>query len=306
MAPPRDEALPGLDALVVVEGFNDCLALHRAVRAPVYVMGGGGALADSMRPELRYLGTLAAAGVLPRQLVVFTDPDWQGRTFRTMLDDELRVAAEKAAAAAAKARAKAGAATGAAGAAGVAAAAKGSAVGGVGEAAVLRPGARRQLKPATAAVTGVEAKQEVSAAAPAAGIDGEVVVRHAFLRVELATSEAERGWHEAGNVGVEHATADTIRSCLRRARPGFGPGRTEFTAEGLQADGLIGVWNDKTKVAGPGLRRGRFCRALGIDEVGSGKALANLLNRYFSQADYAAALEACQLQQAAGQKEAAV
>lgn len=35
MAPPRDESLPSLDALVVVEGFNDCLALHKAVRAPV-------------------------------------------------------------------------------------------------------------------------------------------------------------------------------------------------------------------------------------------------------------------------------
>lgn len=63
--------------------------------------------------------------------------------------------------------------------------------------------------------------------------------------------------HEAGNVGVEHAAPDTIRTCLRRARPGFGPGRTEFTAEGLQADGLIGVWNDKTKV-GAGSRGGVY------------------------------------------------
>ncbi|KAG2451342.1 hypothetical protein HYH02_003946 [Chlamydomonas schloesseri] len=308
MAPPRDESLPGLDALVVVEGFNDCLALHRAVRAPVYVMGGGGALADAMSPELRYLWQLASAGVLPRQLVVFTDPDWQGRTYRTLLDDELRVAAGKAAVAAAKAAAKVGAGTGK-GAAG-AAAAKGPVVGGsVGaDAAVLRPGARRLLKPAAAAGQGSEAKQETAlpAAAPAAAASapgGEVVVRHAFLRVELATSEVDSGRHEAGNVGVEHATPDVIRSCLRRARPGFGPGRSEFTAEGLQADGLIGVWNDKAKVAGPGLRRGRFCRALGIDEVGSGKALANLLNRYFTRDDYAAALEACQLPQGAAHQE---
>eukprot|EP00198_Chlamydomonas_reinhardtii_P013054 XP_001702391.1 predicted protein [Chlamydomonas reinhardtii] len=314
MAPPRDESLPSLDALVVVEGFNDCLALHKAVRAPVYVMGGGGVLADAMRPELRYLGQLAGAGVLPRQLVVFTDPDWQGRTYRTLLEDELRVVAEQAEKAAAKAKAKAeagaGGGKGAGGVVGAAAATSGPVVGGAGQAAVLRPGARRLLKPAAAAAPAAEVKQEAkqetaavtATAAPAAIASAGVTVRHAFLRVELATSEAESRRHEAGNVGVEHAAPDTIRTCLRRARPGFGPGRTEFTAEGLQADGLIGVWNDKTKVAGPGLRRGRFCRALGIDEVGSGKALANLLNRYFSRADYAAALEACEMQQDAAQE----
>ncbi len=53
---------------------------------------------------------------------------------------------------------------------------------------------------------------------------------------------------------------------------------------------------------GPGLMRARFCRALGIDEVGNGKALTNVLNRYFSRADYAAALKTCQLPQGKGQQ----
>lgn len=42
---------------------------------------------------------------------------------------------------------------------------------------------------------------------------------------------------------------------------------------------------------GPQLRRGRFCRALGIDEVGTGKGLVNLLNRYFTREEYEAALQ---------------
>lgn len=166
-------------------------------------MGGGGVLADAMRPELRYLGQLAGAGVLPRQLVVFTDPDWQGRTYRTLLEDELRVVAEQAEKAAAKAKAKAeagaGGGKGAGGVVGAAAATSGPVVGGAGQAAVLRPGARRLLKPAAAAAPAAEVKQEAkqetaavtATAAPAAIASAGVTVRHAFLRVELATSEAE-------------------------------------------------------------------------------------------------------------------
>ncbi|PNH10870.1 Serine/threonine-protein phosphatase 4 regulatory subunit 4 [Tetrabaena socialis] len=272
MAPPRDDTLPRMDALVVVEGFNDCLALHRAVRAPVFVLGGGYAVAEEMRPELRYLVALAAEGLLPRRLVVFTDPDWQGRNFRTYLDDLFRPSQ---------------------------AAAGGKAAGGG------QPG-----RAAAAGAAGLHLRliKGVDGAAGAAAVAGrnrpppaEVVVRHAFLRVELGTSADSNRNHEAGNVGVEHATPDAVRTCLRRARPGFGVGRTEFSLEELRAAGLVGSWDDKALVAGPQLRRSRFCAALGIDVVGTGKALLNLLNRFFSREDYEMALR----QAVAGDAEAA-
>ncbi|EFJ50926.1 hypothetical protein VOLCADRAFT_88347 [Volvox carteri f. nagariensis] len=223
----------GLDALIIVEGFNDCIAVHRSVRSPVYVLSGGYALAEEMKPELRYVAGLAASGQLPSQVVVFTDPDWQGRMFRTYLDDIFR-------------------------------------------------------QPALPA-----ADQSLVAAAPLKGMKpGKgLIVRHAFLRVEQGTSEVASRYHDAGNVGVEHASPEVIRTSLVRARPGFLPGRTEFSVEQLRADGLIGSWDDKQQVAGPQLRRGRFCRALGIDEVGTGKGLVNLLNRFFTREEYEAALK---------------
>ena len=51
-----------------------------------------------------------------------------------------------------------------------------------------------------------------------------------------------------GHVGVEHASPDTIRACLTRARPGFGTSRKEFNVEELKADGLVGSWDDKAQV----------------------------------------------------------
>ncbi|KAG2485881.1 hypothetical protein HYH03_015464 [Edaphochlamys debaryana] len=289
LAPPANDQLPRLNALVVVEGFNDCLALHRAVRAPAFVLGGGYAVADAMRPELRYLADLAQAGLLPRTLVVFTDPDWQGRMFRTYLEDLFHPWTGAAAGAAdgpgpgSAEPAGAGSAA-SAGAAGRGRRAAGAAAGGAAAGAVAGdasapppvgqqqdPGRRRAVSP-----------------------EGGLVVRHAFLSVELGTSEEDSGRHEAGNVGVEHASPAAIQACLRRARPGFGPSRSDFTSERLQADGLVGSWSDKEKVAGPKLRRVRFCRALGIDEVGNGKALAKVLNRFFSAQEYAAALAAAE------------
>ncbi|GLC44071.1 hypothetical protein PLESTB_000932500 [Pleodorina starrii] len=245
VAPPNNDQLPRLDALIIVEGYNDCIAVHRAIRSPVYVLGGGYALAEEMKPELRYVAQLAASGELPRQIVVFTDPDWQGRMFRTYLDDLLPQPCPPAPG--------------------------------------HSQGQRQQQQQQQQQRPGAEARSETP------GNKG-LVVRHAFLRVELGTSEEASRYHEAGNVGVEHATPDTIRKCLVRARPGFGPERTEFSVEQLRADGLVGSWDDKSRVAGPQLRRGRFCAALGIDEVGTGKALVNLLNRFFTREEYQAAL----------------
>ncbi|KXZ47380.1 hypothetical protein GPECTOR_35g818 [Gonium pectorale] len=102
------------------------------------------------------------------------------------------------------------------------------------------------------------------------------------------------GYHEAGNVGLEHAAPDTVRSCLTRARRRFGTERREFSLEELQEAGLVGAWNDKQKVRGSQLRRNRFCRALGIDEVGTGKALLNLLNRFFTREEFREALRAAE------------
>ncbi len=43
LGPPAASTNPRMNALIIVEGFNDCFAVHRAVQAPVrlpYAAGG--------------------------------------------------------------------------------------------------------------------------------------------------------------------------------------------------------------------------------------------------------------------------
>ncbi len=73
-------------------------------------------------------------------------------------------------------------------------------------------------------------------------------------------TQPNRRNHEAGNVGVEHASPDTLRAMLRRARPSFGTGRTEFSLDELRGAGLFGDWQDKEKVGGAG--QGVWCTVI--------------------------------------------
>ncbi len=140
----------------------------------MYILKGGLALAEEMKPELHYLMQLVACGMLPRQVVVLTDPDWQGRQFRTYLDDLLKPQQQAQQQQQQQQQQRGGMG------------ARGQLVaGGSG------PEAQRVLRPRAA---GVKAR---AGEAGAGGVDGEggairgdggPVLRHAFLRVELGTS----------------------------------------------------------------------------------------------------------------------
>ncbi len=54
---------------------------------------------------------------------------------------------------------------------------------------------------------------------------------------------------------------------------------------------------------GPKLRRIRYCAALGLDNVGTGKGLLNLLNRFFTREEHEEALRQAQEEPLGGQQQ---
>ncbi len=100
----------------------------------------------------------------------------------------------------------------------------------------------------------------------------------------LAVARASRRNHAAGNVGVEHATPDAIRACLKGARPADAA-RKHFSLERLQADGLVGSWSDTKavrRVAGGGCMGGALlalCTSVSILHCARCRQMATSLSR---------------------------
>ncbi len=160
----------------------------------------------------RYVAALAAEGLLPRRCVVFTDPDWSGRMFRTLLDDVLGAAAAASVAAAAASaggsaasaetvvEAEASASAGSAGpgpgsarsaSAGLVA---GPSAGEGGAPRTLRPRlGRAQLAASPAPTPPPPAAQQATPEPPQQQVDTPTL-RHAFLRVELGVSAEDSRW----------------------------------------------------------------------------------------------------------------
>lgn len=142
-------------------------------------------------------------------------------------------------------------------------------------------------------LTGLELRNHIDGL-----LNGECL--HAFLPAHEAElrpdSPRQPGsgarYKETGNVGVQHASAESIAAALRAARPSE-PHRAEFSAELLAALGLTAAFDSE---AGPGASKLRhaLCDALGIGRC-NGKQLLRQLNCYgFTREEVSAALERLQ------------
>jgi ribonuclease M5 len=88
--------------------------------------------------------------------------------------------------------------------------------------------------------------------------------KHAFLPRQEATKD--------GDVGIENASAESIREALSAVRPAAVEKRAEFRQEDLRENGLSGS-------GGAAARRERLGWLLGIG-YGNGKVFLNRLNQY--------------------------
>ena len=153
-------------------------------------------------------------------------------------------------------------------------------------AAAVRAGAAVLLfDPDAAGRTGRgDAARALTTAAPG------VSLYHAFIPVPLATAEKHTRHKAAGDIGVEHATPAVIAASLARATR-HSPGRSEFFAAELAADGLTAAF-DAGGSARTGARRAVAAAALGLGSV-TGVQLLRLLNECgVSRPDYEGAVRA--------------
>ncbi|MPN58089.1 Ribonuclease M5 [bioreactor metagenome] len=88
--------------------------------------------------------------------------------------------------------------------------------------------------------------------------------KHAFLPREEASRD--------GDIGIENASAESIREALNRARPVIYYKRTEFRPEDMRAYGLAGI-------SGAAERRDKLGKRLGIG-YGNGRVFLSRLNQY--------------------------
>ena len=123
---------------------------------------------------------------------------------------------------------------------------------------------------------------------------------HAFLGTHLSSARADTATHRAGNVGVEHASAENLRDAVAGARRAAcaggsaGVSRREFTRGDLERWGLCGPsegapdprWSAFGRV---GERRRLVGEYLGVGECDA-KQLVRQLNLFFTRAEVDAAL----------------
>ncbi|KAK9864107.1 hypothetical protein WJX84_007049 [Apatococcus fuscideae] len=100
---------------------------------------------------------------------------------------------------------------------------------------------------------------------------------HAFVPQLQATSPVPSKWHQAGNVGVEHAPALAIRLALQAARQ-LQPLRKDITRELLESLGLAGSFSDSTGGSQADRRR-RVTALLGLGDCNA-KQLLRQLNTF--------------------------
>ncbi|PSC69712.1 ribonuclease M5 [Micractinium conductrix] len=127
-------------------------------------------------------------------------------------------------------------------------------------------------------VAGRQARQALADALPGC--------LHSFLPSSLATAGAATRHHEEGNVGVEHAAPDAIRTALAAPR-GSDLARQAFTRQQLLDWGLVADMH--ARGGREAHRRSLVCGHLGLGDC-DGRQLLRQLNRYgFTAAEVAPA-----------------
>jgi 5S rRNA maturation endonuclease (ribonuclease M5) len=126
---------------------------------------------------------------------------------------------------------------------------------------------------------------------------------HAFIGAHESVAREATKWHEAGNVGVEHATPTAVRRALfgaRRAHCGGknkGVTRDAFNREHLEKCGLCGPLGASapdakwSKYGGVAHRRRLVGEFLGVGDCDA-KQLTRQLNLFFSFEEFQAAVDA--------------
>jgi hypothetical protein len=126
---------------------------------------------------------------------------------------------------------------------------------------------------------------------------------HAFIGAHESVAREATKWHEAGNVGVEHAAPTAVRRALfgaRRAHCGGknkGVTRDAFNREHLEKCGLCGPLGASapdakwSKYGGVAHRRRLVGEFLGVGDCDA-KQLTRQLNLFFSFDEFQAAVDA--------------
>ena len=125
---------------------------------------------------------------------------------------------------------------------------------------------------------------------------------HAFLGTHLSSAKTDTATHKAGNVGVEHASIEDIRTAVAQARPAASAGgsagvsRREFDRADLEKWGLcgppVGAPDPKWSAFGGVTERRRLVgEYLGVGDCDA-KQLVRQLNLFFTREEADAAIEA--------------
>ena len=126
---------------------------------------------------------------------------------------------------------------------------------------------------------------------------------HAFLGKHESVAGTETKWHEAGNVGVEHAAPADVARALAGARAAHSDGKSTgvrrdvFTRASLEERGLCGPLGASapdprwSRLGGVAHRRRLVGEFLGVGDCDA-KQLVRQLNLFFAEEEFEAAVDA--------------
>ena len=126
---------------------------------------------------------------------------------------------------------------------------------------------------------------------------------HAFLGAHESVAETGTKWHEAGNVGVEHAAPADVARALFGARAAHSDGKSTgvrrdvFTRASLEERGLCGPLGASapdprwSRLGGVAHRRRLVGEFLGVGDCDA-KQLVRQLNLFFAEEEFEAAVDA--------------
>lgn len=126
---------------------------------------------------------------------------------------------------------------------------------------------------------------------------------HAFLGKHESVAGTETKWHEAGNVGVEHAAPADVARALAGARAAHSDGKSTgvrrdvFTRASLEERGLCGPLGASapdprwSRLGGVAHRRRLVGEFLGVGDCDA-KQLIRQLNLFFAEEEFEAAVDA--------------
>ena len=128
------------------------------------------------------------------------------------------------------------------------------------------------------------------------------VAKHAFLGTQDSSASQATKWHALGNVGVEHASEESIQNALNNARAPYSDGgssgvsRNQFTRELLETNGLCGPLGSLKpdakwqKLGGVATRRRLVGEYLGVGDCDA-KQLVRQLNLFFEMDEFQDAID---------------